>query len=123
MWFYTRNRLSAAQRPQVKGGSSAFEAPSATRRAWAKSGRNVSTRAMMDALRVRASASIALRLTTPTISWLPREITVVMIEHDMRLVDLVSDRVMALDRGAVVATGAPQQIMVDPRVVETYLGE
>lgn len=49
-------------------------------------------------------------------------ITVVMIEHDMRLVDVVSDRVMALDRGAVVATGAPQQIMVDPRVVETYLG-
>ncbi len=49
-------------------------------------------------------------------------ITVVMIEHDMRLVDLVSDRVMAMDRGAVLAVGAPAQIMADPRVVEAYLG-
>jgi len=49
-------------------------------------------------------------------------ITVVMIEHDMRLVDLVSDRVMAMDRGAVLAIGAPAQIMADARVVEAYLG-
>ncbi|GMV45358.1 MAG: ABC transporter ATP-binding protein [Pseudomonadota bacterium] len=49
-------------------------------------------------------------------------ITVVMIEHDMRLVDLVSDRVLAMDRGAVLAVGAPAAIMADARVVEAYLG-
>ncbi|MFO1292931.1 MAG: ABC transporter ATP-binding protein [Rubrivivax sp.] len=49
-------------------------------------------------------------------------ITVVMIEHDMRLVDLVSDRVLAMDRGAVLAVGAPAEIMADARVVEAYLG-
>ncbi|MFO1300802.1 MAG: ABC transporter ATP-binding protein [Burkholderiaceae bacterium] len=49
-------------------------------------------------------------------------ITVMLIEHDMHMVELVSDRVMAMDRGAVVAIGTPQQIMTDPRVVEAYLG-
>ncbi len=49
-------------------------------------------------------------------------ITIVMIEHDMRLVDLVSDRVLAMDRGAVLAVGAPAQIMADARVVQAYLG-
>jgi len=50
-------------------------------------------------------------------------ITVLLIEHDMRLVDVVSDRAMAMDRGAVIATGSPQQIMADSRVVEAYLGD
>ncbi len=49
-------------------------------------------------------------------------ITVVLIEHDMRLVDLVSDRVLAMDRGAVLAVGAPAPIMADARVVDAYLG-
>lgn len=49
-------------------------------------------------------------------------ITVMLIEHDMHMVELVSDRMMAMDRGAVVAIGTPQQIMTDPRVVEAYLG-
>ncbi|MFO1218293.1 MAG: ABC transporter ATP-binding protein [Burkholderiaceae bacterium] len=49
-------------------------------------------------------------------------ITVLLIEHDMRLVDRVSDRVMAMDRGAALAIGPPQAIMTDPRVVEAYLG-
>ncbi len=49
-------------------------------------------------------------------------ITVLLIEHDMRLVDLVSDRVLAMDRGEVLAVGAPAQVMADARVVEAYLG-
>ena len=49
-------------------------------------------------------------------------ITVLMIEHDMGLVNLVSDRVMALERGAVLAIGSATQIMNDARVIEAYLG-
>ena len=49
-------------------------------------------------------------------------VTVLLIEHDMRLVDLVSDRVLAMDRGEVLAVGAPAQVMADTRVVEAYLG-
>ncbi|MCC6250376.1 MAG: ABC transporter ATP-binding protein [Rubrivivax sp.] len=49
-------------------------------------------------------------------------ITVLLIEHDMRLVDVVSDRALAMDRGAVLAIGTPQQVMADARVVEAYLG-
>ena len=49
-------------------------------------------------------------------------VTVLMIEHDMSLVGMVSDRVLALDHGEVLAIGQPEEIMSDPRVIEAYLG-
>ena len=49
-------------------------------------------------------------------------ITVVMIEHDMGLVNMVSNRVLALDRGQVLAVGKPAEIMENPRVINAYLG-
>ncbi len=48
--------------------------------------------------------------------------TLVVIEHDLDLLATVSDRLLALDVGAVIATGAPDEVLRDPAVVAAYLG-
>ena len=48
--------------------------------------------------------------------------SLLVIEHDMNLVTAICDRVVALDQGAVVATGTPAEVLANPRVVAAYLG-
>lgn len=49
-------------------------------------------------------------------------ITVIMVEHDMNLVRMVSDRVMALNYGKVIALGVPNEVQNHPEVVRAYIG-
>jgi branched-chain amino acid transport system ATP-binding protein len=57
------------------------------------------------------------------IAALPREVTIVFIEHDMNLVFRFADRISVLVSGAVLVEGTPADIAADPRVKEVYLGE
>ncbi len=58
-----------------------------------------------------------------TIAQLPREVTILLIEHDMDLVFRFADRISVLVGGALVAEDTPEVIAKDKRVKEVYLGE
>lgn len=50
-------------------------------------------------------------------------ITIMLVEHDMRLVMNISDRVLVLARGRTLAEGTPAQVRCNPAVIESYLGD
>ena len=56
------------------------------------------------------------------IAQLPRDVTIVLIEHDMDLVFRFAERISVLVNGAVLTEGTPEQIAQDPQVREVYLG-
>jgi branched-chain amino acid transport system ATP-binding protein len=52
-----------------------------------------------------------------------RGISVLLIEHDMKVVMPLSDRVVVMDEGAKIAEGRPEEVRSNPRVIQAYLGE
>jgi ABC-type branched-subunit amino acid transport system ATPase component/MFS family permease len=96
------------------------------------------TRRIVDLARILAQRPLVVLLDEPSSGIAQRETealgplllrvreslgaSLLVIEHDMALVSFVSERIVAMDQGGVIAAGAPDDVLHDPGVIASYLG-
>jgi branched-chain amino acid transport system ATP-binding protein len=78
---------------------------------------------LMDEVVAGATPSEAAEMVTLVRKVRDRGITVLIVEHVMKVIMGLSDRVIVMDQGCLIANGEPQTVVKDPRVLIAYFGE
>jgi len=78
---------------------------------------------VQDELALFAKRLFLLATLIGVLASLPRDVTILFIEHDMNLVFRFAERITVLVEGSILVEGTPQEIAADARVREVYLGE
>ena len=78
---------------------------------------------LMDEVVAGATPSEAAEMVALVRKVRDRGITVLIVEHVMKVIMGLSDRVIVMDQGCLIANGEPQKVVKDPRVLTAYFGE